>query len=295
MSGSRELLSHALDTCGYCNSSMLVRSWSPRHLREISVLVGEPSMTERELEGRTALVTGGAKGIGRACCQRLAQAGANVAVNYRTSESAAKEVGRLAESAGSKAYAVQADVSSPEQVQRMIDEISEVFGPVDLLVNNAGIFDYGSHEDTTLERWQRTLDHNLTSCYLVTWAVKDGMIDRSFGRIVNIASIAALRARPMSIAYSVSKAGMVAFTKCLAEAVAPHNVRVNAVAPGLIDTDILSGVDQSALDQIVQATPISRMGEPAEIAELVLFLLSERSSFTTGQTIVASGGRVLLP
>ena len=252
-------------------------------------------MSDQDLLGRTALVTGGARGIGRACCELLAGAGANVAINFRTSEAAARETARLVEAAGRSAHVVQADVSSPEAVQAMVDEVREALGPVDLLVNNAGIFDFVSHKETTFEIWKRTLDTNLTSAFLVTWAVKDGMIERGFGRIVNISSIAALRARPMSIAYAVSKGGMTAFTKSLAEAVAGDNVRVNAVAPGLIDTEILSGVDSQALDRIVQATPISRMGRPLEIAESVLFLLSERSSFMTGQTLVASGGRVMLP
>ncbi len=252
-------------------------------------------MSKREFEGRTALVTGGAKGIGRACCQILAARGANVAVNYLTSEAAADETVAALNAMGVKSIAIQADVSKEDQVNSMTDTIAEQLGPVDLLVNNAGIFDYGPHEEITLESWQRTMDCNLTSSFLVTWAVKPGMIERGFGRIVNIASIAALRARPMSIAYAVSKAGMVAFTKSLAEALAPHNIRVNAVAPGLIETEILDGVDKSALQKLINATPIPRIGQPDEIAETVAFLLSERSSFTTGQTLVASGGRVLLP
>ncbi len=252
-------------------------------------------MTELELQGRTALVTGGAKGIGRACCLRLAQAGAKVAVNYLTSEDAANQTARLIEEVGGTAHVIRADVTSEEDVNRMVQQVTESLGPIDLLVNNAGIFEFLSHEETTPELWQRTLDCNLTSAYLVTWAVKSGMIERGFGRIVNVASIAGLRARPMSIAYSVSKAGMIALTKSLAEAVAGDNVRVNAVAPGLIDTDILDGVEKESLDAIIQKTPIQRFGQPHEIAELVFFLLSERSSFMTGQTLVASGGRVMLP
>lgn len=152
-------------------------------------------MNDRPHLGRTALVTGGAKGIGRACCLRLAQAGAHVAINY------------------------------------------------------------------------------------LTWAVKQSMIERGFGRIVNIASIAGLRPRPMSIAYAASKAGLIALTKSLAEALAPHNIRVNAIAPGLIDTEILSSVSQDRIDAIVQSTPLGRLGHGEDIANAVLFLLSEESSF----------------
>ena len=252
-------------------------------------------MNELELQGRTALVTGGAKGIGRACSLRLAAAGAKVAVNYLSSADAAREVVEQIEAAGVQSIACRADVSSPEQVRAMIGQVQDELGPVDLLVNNAGIFDFLTHDQTSLDVWQRTLDVNLTGCYLTSWEVKEGMIQRGFGRIVNIASIAALAARPMSIAYAVSKAGVVALTKSLAAAVAEHNVRVNAVAPGLIDTEIIAGVESGVLDNLIQATPMKRIGQATEIAELVLFLLSEQSSFMTGQTLVASGGRVTLP
>jgi 3-oxoacyl-[acyl-carrier protein] reductase len=247
------------------------------------------------LEGRTALVTGGARGIGRAICQRLGNAGANVAINYASNQAAAEEAAKLVEAAGATAHLVQADVSSEQQVQEMVSQVRERFGPVDLLVNNAGVFDYVSHEETTVALWKRTLDVNLTGAFLVSWAVKPEMIERRFGRIVNISSIGGLRARQMSIAYAASKAGLIGFTKSMAEAVAGSNVRVNAVAPGLISTEILDGVAEEQLQDLITATPIQRIGEPAEIAELVVFLLSDRASFTTGQTVVASGGRVLLP
>lgn len=252
-------------------------------------------MNDRPLAGRTALVTGGAKGIGRSCCLRLAQAGAKIAINYLTSEERARETAELVRQIAVKTHLVRADVASSEQVTAMIDEVGDTLGPVDLLVNNAGVFHFLTHEETSLEIWRQTLDVNLTGAYLVTWAVKQSMIDRGFGRIVNIASIAGLRARPMSIAYAVSKAGLIGLTKSLAEALAPHNIRVNAIAPGLIDTEILSGVSQERIDAIVESTPLGRIGRCAEVADAVLFLLSEQSSFITGQTLVVCGGRVMLP
>jgi 3-oxoacyl-[acyl-carrier protein] reductase len=194
-----------------------------------------------------------------------------------------------------EAHLVRADVASEEQVAVMVREAADVLGPIDLLVNNAGVFHLLPHEETTLDVWRKTLDVNLTGAYLATWAVKASMIERGFGRIVNIASIAGLRARPMSIAYSASKAGMIALTKSVAEALAPHNIRVNAVAPGLIDTEIIAGVGQERIDAIVDSTPLGRIGRAEDVAEAVLFLLSEQSSFITGQTLVVCGGRVMLP
>ncbi len=248
-----------------------------------------------ELEGRTALVTGGAKGIGAACCRLLAQAGARVAVNYRSSDTAAAQLVAQIEADGGTAVACRADVTSDADVDAMISNVEAALGPIELLINNAGIFDFVTHEETSLEQWQRTLDINLTGCYRVTWAVKAGMIQRRFGRIVNMSSISALRARPRSIAYAVSKAGLTALTKSLAEAVAEYNIRVNAIAPGLIDTEIIKDVDPQVVASIVANTPLGRLGQPDDIAEVALFLLSERSRFMTGQTIVASGGRVMLP
>jgi 3-oxoacyl-[acyl-carrier protein] reductase len=252
-------------------------------------------MNDRPLAGRTALVTGGAKGIGRACCLRLAEAGANVAVNYRSSEEQARETAEFVRERGVRSHLVRADVSSPDDVARMARDVEDSLGPVDLLVNNAGVFDLRSHEETSLDLWRRTLDVNLTGAYLATWAVKPGMIERGFGRIVNIASIAGLRPRPTAIAYAASKAGLISFTQSLAEALAAHNIRVNAVAPGLIDTEIIAGVGQERIDAIVQSTPLGRIGQSDDIADAVLFLLSEESRFVTGQTLVVCGGRVMLP
>jgi 3-oxoacyl-[acyl-carrier protein] reductase len=177
----------------------------------------------------------------------------------------------------------------------MVERIEGSLGPIDLLVNNAGIFHFGDHTQLPLETWRAQIDVNLTGAYLVTWAVKDGMIARRFGRIVNVSSIAALRPRPLSIAYAVAKAGLIAFTKCCAEAFAPHNVRVNALAPGLIETDIIADVDPALRQKLIDATPVGRIGEPEEMAKVVAFLLADDSSFMTGQTVVASGGRVMLP
>jgi len=252
-------------------------------------------MAEQEFSGRTALVTGGSRGIGRACALMLADRGASVAVNFRSSADAAQEVVDSVTSAGQRAIAVQANVGDEAQVASMIDKVERELGPVELLINNAGVFHFVSHEDSDLAVWNETLAVNLTGTFLVTWAVKQKMIERGFGRIVNMSSISALRARPNSIAYAASKAGVTGFTKSTAEALAGHNIRVNAIAPGLIATEILDGVEQATLDGIVDSTPLGRIGTPEDVADLARFLLSEESRFMTGQTLVVSGGRVMMP
>jgi 3-oxoacyl-[acyl-carrier protein] reductase len=252
-------------------------------------------MADHEFSGRTALVTGGSRGIGRACVEILARHGASVAVNFRANVDAAQDVVHAVTSAGQRAIAVQADVTDEAQVRAMVETAERELGPIDLLVNNAGVFHFVTHEETDLEIWNQTMACNLTGVFLVTWAVKQKMIERGFGRIVNMSSISALRPRPNSIAYAASKAGVTGFTKSAAEALAGHNIRINAIAPGLIETEILDGVEQSTLDRIVESTPLGRIGTPEDVAELARFLLSDESRFMTGQTLVVSGGRVMLP
>ena len=251
-------------------------------------------MSENELKGKTALVTGGSRGIGRATCLALAREGVRVAVNYVSNAEAARETVADIERLGAEAMMVEADVSDPESVAAMVAAVESGFGAVDLLVTSAGIAAMEHHSEMTFENWRRMLSVNLDGTYLPVMAVKDGMLDRGYGRIVCIASIAGLRARGRMITYSTSKAGVIAFSRSCAEAFAP-TIRVNCVAPGLIETDMGASAGAETMQRMSDDAFLKRIGQPEEIAETALFLLSERSSFTTGQTLVADGGRVTLP
>ena len=248
-------------------------------------------MAEAIFAGRTWLVTGGSRGIGRAIGLMLAENGATVAINYQHNETAAQETLALLEGCGAKGMIVQGDVALEADVSRMIAEIDAKFGAVDLLVNNAGIATSAEHGEFGFAEWQRMFAVNVDGPFLTTWAVKDQMIDQGFGRIVNISSLAAIQLKRNMIHYATTKAAVVAFTRHTAHAFAEHNVRVNCLAPGLTDTDLARSANPDMVEQLIANTPMGRMGNPSEMAAVVKFLLSEESSFITGQTIAACGGR----
>ena len=248
-------------------------------------------MTELIFEDRTAVVTGGGRGIGRAICQMLAERGARVAVNFERNQQAADETISMIAGQAERAMAVQADVSESAAVDRMMRAVREQLGPIDFLINNAGIATTTSHHDLKYEDWRRMFDINVDGPFLTTWAVKDEMIERQFGRIVNVSSLAGIKIKPDMIHYATTKAALISFTRHCAQAFAPFNVRVNCVAPGLTDTDITRNGNLELVDHLIALTPMKRMAEPAEIASVVKFLLSDDSSFMTGQTVPACGGR----
>lgn len=248
-------------------------------------------MSAGEFIGRTALVTGGARGIGRAVCQMLASEGAQVAVNFERNQAAAEKTVELLKTKGARAIAVKADVSQEDQVKEMLDKVRAELGPIDFLVNNAGIAESRLHKELTFAIWKRMFAVNVDGPFLTTWGVKDEMIARNFGRIVNIASIAAVLLKPDMIHYATTKAALVSFTRNCSAALAPHNIRVNCVAPGMTDTDITQAADPTVVSRLLATTPLGRMASPAEIAKAVRFFLSEDSSFVTGQTLIACGGR----
>jgi 3-oxoacyl-[acyl-carrier protein] reductase len=246
-------------------------------------------------ENRVALVSGGSRGIGRATALRLAREGADVAISYATRSKEAEQVVAELRALGRKAIAVSCNAARPDDVSRLVTQTREKLGPVDLLAHCGAISNICDHSELSYERWIETIDVNLNGAFLLVFAVKDEMIVRKFGRIVLISSVAALRPRKLQIHYASAKAGVIALTRCCGEAFAPHNVRVNCVAPGLIDTEMAQVLSEESMKRIVGETPLGRIGQADEIASVIRFLLSEESSFMTGETLSASGGRVTLP
>ena len=255
-------------------------------------------VTDKDLSGRIALVTGGSRGIGRAICRRLARAGAWVAINHSSSDEAAAETLAQVRGAGGEGGVYRADVSSFEAIDAMFGSIEADRGPVDLLVTNAGIASFQDNADMPVDLWRRILSVNLDGTFHCVWRAKEGMLAHGDGRIVCISSIngvAPSRIRSdRLIAYGTSKSAVIGFSRNCAVAFGPA-IRVNCIAPGLIETDMTSGMSDEMRERIVASTPAGRTGTPDDIAELTYFLLSDAAGFITGQTYVASGGLVTLP
>lgn len=247
-----------------------------------------------EFAGQVALVTGGGRGIGRACCVRLAEGGARVALTYVANAEAAQATKNTIESAGGVCLAIRADTGDPDDMARTVETVRGAFGPISLLVANAGTTRARGHDELTLADWHETMRVNLDGPFVAIQQAKSDMLDRGGGSIVCLSSIAALRPRSRQIDYSAAKAGVVAMARCFAEALAP-TIRVNAIAPGLTTTDMLNSLDQSILPGRIDAIPLKRLGTPEEVAEAVAFLLSDRAAFITGHTLVVSGGDVMEP
>jgi 3-oxoacyl-[acyl-carrier protein] reductase len=244
-------------------------------------------------ENKTALVTGASRGIGRAIALRLASEGANVVVNYNANLEAANSVAGEITALGRQASIVRADVGNPSDVERLVQGVLEEFSRIDVLVNNAGIT-----RDTLIMRmseddWDAVLDTNLKSAFLVTKAVLRPMLRQRSGRIVNITSISGVMGNAGQANYSASKAGLMGLTRSTAREVASRNITCNAVAAGVIDTDIWRGVPEAAIQTMLQIIPAGRKGTPEDIAEAVAFLASDAASYITGQVLHVDGGMVM--
>lgn len=251
-------------------------------------------MKSSDFSGRVALITGGSRGIGRATALRLAEEGADVAISYAQRKEPAEKTVADIQALGQRAVCAKANVAIPDDVARLTDLARKELGPIDFLVHCGAISNIGDHTQVTYDVWRETIDVNLNGTYVTVFAVKDEMIERGFGRIVTVSSIAALRPRKMQVHYSAAKAGVIAFTRCCAEAFGPHNVRINCVAPGLVETEMAHVLSEETIRRIKAETPLGHIGRPEEIASVIRFLLSEESSYMTGQTVVACGGRAML-
>lgn len=236
--------------------------------------------------GRVALVTGGTRGIGEAICVMLAGAGYRVAANYGGNEQKAKE---FTERTGIPAY--KFDVGDFAAVSAGIAKIEEELGPIEILVNNAGITRDGTLHKMTPEQWEAVIQTNLSSCFNTSRAVIEGMRERGFGRIVNIGSINGQAGQYGQVNYAAAKSGIHGFTKALAQEGAAKGITVNAVAPGYVDTEMVRAVPEKVLEKIIARIPVGRLGKPQDIARAVLFLVADEADFITGSTLSVNGGQ----
>jgi 3-oxoacyl-[acyl-carrier protein] reductase len=248
-----------------------------------------------ELAGKIALITGSSRGIGSACAKVMAREGADVVVNYRESKAEAERVAAEIHGLGRQALVIQADVSDPQQLRKMVEQAVDTWGRIDILVNNVGQHSTRQYsiEEMTLEDWHASLDVNLTSQLLCVQAVVPGMVQRGWGRIVNIGSVVAQRGSGSGdVYYTAAKAGVHGLTLAVFRPLAPKGITVNTASPGVIDTPMTRLVlSEQEIQTRVKGIPVGRIGTAEEVAELVSFLASERASFVTGQLIGVNGGQ----
>lgn len=242
-------------------------------------------MSQKQLKGEAAIVTGGARRIGRAIALALGEAGANVVVNYRSSEADARSAVKELEARGVRAVAVRAELAEPAEARKLVGAARDAFGRLDILVNNAGIFEKTQLEETTPEQWDRFMGINLRAQFFTAQAAAPLLRAGKQGKIVNIASVGGLTAWPGYIPYCVSKAGVIHLTRCLARALGPE-VRVNCVCPGAIQ---FAGEEPD--ENYIRKAALKKSGQADDVARAVLFLVTQE--FITGQTLVVDGGYVL--
>ncbi len=245
------------------------------------------------LENRTAVVTGGSRGIGRAICVAFAREGANVVTCYAHGSSAAEETVKLCKEFGVEAVAVKADVAKPEEVKCLFAEAKKITGTIDILVNNAGI----TRDNIILrmkdEEFDSVIDTNLKGAFYCMREAAGVMMRKRYGRIVNISSVVGIKGNAGQVNYAASKAGIIGMTKSLAKELASRNITSNAVAPGFITTDMTSALPDNVKDELLKEIPLGRLGSPEDVAEAVVFLVSDNAAYITGQVISVDGGMAI--
>ncbi|MGN6379538.1 MAG: 3-oxoacyl-[acyl-carrier-protein] reductase [Gaiellales bacterium] len=247
-------------------------------------------MPERELDGRVALVTGGSRGIGAAICAELAAAGATVAVNYARRSDAAEAVVEEIRGGGGTAHAIEGDISTAAGATGLVEHVEAEIGPIAILVCNAGI----TRDDLIMRldetAWREVIDTNLGGAFFTCRAVARPMLKRRAGVIVTMSSVVGVHGNAGQTNYAASKAGLIGLTKSLAKELGGRGIRVNAIAPGYIATDITAGLPEQATEAILASTPLGRLGTPADVAAAVRFLVSDAAGFITGDVLAVDGG-----
>jgi acetoacetyl-CoA reductase len=241
-------------------------------------------------EQRVAIVTGGARGIGAAITTNLAKAGVHVAAGYSSNRGAGDELAEKLKADGCSVSLHQGNVGNPDDCRRVVDDVLGEYGRVDYLVNNAGVTVDKTVRKMSVEDWHAVMRINLSGAFYMSKAVLDHMLERGSGRIVNISSVIGQTGNRGQANYAASKAGLIGFTKSLALEVASKGITVNCVAPGFIETDMVAGVPQEALDKIISKVPVGRLGNAGEIARAVQFLVDEDAGYVTGSVLSVNGG-----
>jgi len=242
---------------------------------------------------KIAIITGASRGIGRACAARLARDGYAVCINYLERRDKAEELREMLTSEGCRAMIYQADVADKPAVNAMAEAVRKEFGPISLLISNAGTAGQMQFQDVTEAQWNRYFDVNVKGAYNTVQAVLPDMLHAHAGSIVTVSSMWGLRGASCEVVYSATKAAVVGLTRSLAMELAPTGIRVNCVCPGVINTDMVQILGPETLDALAKMTPLGRLGTPEDIAEAVYYFATERSSFVTGQVLTADGGFIL--